>query len=359
MALGALLGCQAPPEEPPAAPLPPDLSFEVINPMRPSALRCAPEVRLGRKVSRDVLETVANEIRRRETAECSFSFVAFYLPHMEPGSGAWAIAEFHPEAVVTVLGLSLGEEEQLLEAARELPGLLGAWVDDTSYASVITLRRAPAALVMDRLYPEGRVESEKVRIAAPGGAVRVSSEDSDILGRYYSVTSRGDLETRDDHGVVNVSPKLRLVADLQRVAAEERARRVERAASRRVTVARDQQAQEEERWGRFRDWLAQYRSALEPVRHQVMRLASLQDARTRRQSCAALTAALEAVPPGVRQSPEPRIDIADLEEILSRMNAACSDGRHIQVMVDASSAIAIWRKLDRDLRELVGQLRKS
>lgn len=360
LAVAGLAACDAGgPAPPPGASIPRDLTVEVLNPDRPETLRCNPEVRLGRKVSDDVLESVARALLEKEALGCGFGFAAFYLPAMRPGSGAWAIAELGPGVSVSILGLSAADEEKLLRRAEALEEIFGVWVDDTSYASVVSLHRDPAGLKLTRFYPDGGMSTEPIRIT--GGERGFELRDATggrSVTRHYRVGAQGDLESWDGGAFQSASRKVRFEADLARLEGEELSRRTQRA--RRASDSRGlaRAAAAGERWRKFEQWLTLYRGALEPARQPALYLAAMHDADERSAACVRLAQALGGgVPADLRSAPSQRIDTAPLLLALDRLLQACASGGDIQVLHDASAATAAWRTLDRTLEQVVSELR--
>ena len=61
-------------------------------------------IRLEVAATETELTAIANEIRKKKSKSYEKTNVHFYLPGMEPGSGAWATANFNPNIEVRILG---------------------------------------------------------------------------------------------------------------------------------------------------------------------------------------------------------------------------------------------------------------
>ena len=70
---------------PPA--IPTDLSYEIIKADRVGNMKCALDVRLSRKVSEEVLESLAMRLRNAEPKRYERMFITYYLPGMTAGAG--------------------------------------------------------------------------------------------------------------------------------------------------------------------------------------------------------------------------------------------------------------------------------
>ncbi|MDX1382575.1 MAG: hypothetical protein R3190_02970 [Thermoanaerobaculia bacterium] len=354
-----MLACEPTPQQEGAEPVavPPDLMPEIINPNRPDALRCSPDLRIAYKVSRGVLEAVVRDLLDGELDGCDFGIATFYLPHMDPGGGAWAIAELSPTVVASIIGLRPAEEKRLVEEARSVPSLVGTWIDDTSYAAVINVVSGGGSLFVERRYRGGDVAREEVVFGRYGGRVGFEEKERNDLGRYYIVDRNGNLETHDDHGRLNEARLYRLDRDFDGLIVAERDRERERI---RIAAARAESAVEarsQRRLDEWRSWLKVYRESVEPIRHPILRLAASEDGVNRERSCRELASGLAAVPTTVRAVPNAAIDIDALERALSRVNEACGAQRWVQVLVESRSAVAYWREIDRTLQLLAQQYR--
>jgi hypothetical protein len=355
-ALGTLSACDQPSAPPRAGPgVPPDVRVEVLNPDRPPALRCNPEIRLSSKITAGALEAVARNLLQGEAEGCDFGVAAFYLPAMRPESGAWAIAELGPEVAVSILGLS-AEDEQILERRAAAKGeVLGVWIDDTSYASVLSLYRDGGGLKLARWYPDGGQAVEPIRVSRQGGAYELRDAGAAGRGRHYRVVVDGDLESWDGKAFLSAARKVRLDVDLGTLVGEEASRQARRArvASAGRNLARAAAA--EERWRKFSQWLTLY-DGLDALRPEVNALGDLTDPEERSAACTRFVRSFRAVPPGVADVPA-RIDVAPLLAGLERLQEACAQDREIQILLESSAAIGVWQQIDREVAKVVADLR--
>jgi hypothetical protein len=348
--------CDSPPPPVPLLAVPEGLEVEVLNPDRPAALRCNPEIRLGRKVPIEVLESLSRGLLEREAKDCRFGFAAYYLPAMRPGTGAWAIAELGPETSVSILGLSAADEERLLQRAAAHDEVFGVWVDDTSYASVVSLYRDGGGLKLTRWYLDGGQSTEPMQIANNGQVFELRDNGAGGGQRHYRLGAEGDLESWDGGGFLNAARKVRVDVDLAKLASEEAERRARRTSAASAGRSRQRAAAAEERWRKFQEWLEHYR-ALDPARHPVLYLAALQDVSEREAACERFNQALGDAPAKLRAEPAPQIDAAPLLAALDRLRQACADGLEIKVVLESAAVNETWRKLDRSVEQVVSELR--
>jgi hypothetical protein len=275
---------------------------------------------------------------------------------MRPGSGAWAIAELGPQVSVSMLGLSAEDEAKLVERATRRSSSVGLWVDDTSYASVISLGRDDIGVELTRFYLDGGSSTEPIRIAKgeSGFELRPASGGS---GRHYRLGADGELETWDGIGFLSAARKIRLDADLAAIKREDEASRAQRLGAASASGSRRRAAAQEERWRKFSEWLEAYETGLTPARHPVHALGSSKDAGERAAACSRLVEIMAALPTRVREAPSNSVDANALLKSLGDLRDSCASNQEIKVLVDAASAAALWRSLDRSVEQVVSELR--
>jgi len=351
-----LLGCGGiPPAR--SSSRPDDAGLEILNPDRPRALRCNPEIRLDRKVPAAVLESMTRRLLQTEARDCSFGFAAFYLPAMQPGSGAWAIAELGPGISVSILGLSGDDEAALLRRAEGQGESFGVWVDDTSYASVVVLQRDGGGLKLSRFFLDGGTNTDPIRIASADHGIELRPAGAAAGGRHYRLGDEGELETWDRIGFLSAARKVRLDVDLPALQREDEAQRARRASAASAGRSQRRAAAQEERWRKLNEWLAVYETALGPARHPVLALGAAKDAGDRAAACTELVQLVDSIPRELDSSPSPSIDTTPLLSSLSSLREACAENREIKVLLDAATATTAWRTLDRNVEQVVSELR--
>ena len=238
-------------EESVVTPVPVDLDYLILNPSRPRGLRCSPDISISYKVPRDVLGSVMRSLFVADLRDCEFGVLSFYLPHMEPGTGAWAVAEITEDFEVTILGLGALEEKDLVTQARRGGSMVGTWIDDTSYAAVVSVVQRGQVLFVERHYRSGEVTREEVVFGRYDGRTGFEEKEQNELGRYYVVNRRGYLETHDDHGRLSDARLFRLDRDIDRLVVDEQSRLRSRV---RLAATRAEQARESGNQRRLETW---------------------------------------------------------------------------------------------------------
>lgn len=351
-------GCQEAEAPPPVRPqVPRDLELEVINADRPSTLRCSPDIRLAYKVPTDVLEAASDELREREASGCDRSFITYYLSETQPGEGAWATAEYRPELMVTLLGLTKLEERELVAKARKSRELVGTWIDDTSFASVVTVYLDGDRLIMDRLYRQGGSFEIEIVATRVGNELRWEEKGGDELGHYYVINSAGNLEKRDDHGLLHRARLHRLDRDPAVVGSQVRQAKADQAKIVRQKVEKAQQGASRNRMARWIKWLDLYRDTLAPMRHSVLQLGGGSRGLNVDAVCTDLRTSRAQIPTSLRQVPEEPINLSYLEDHLARLIEACDAERRIPIVIEARATSSEWRRIDRDIGLVSRRLR--
>jgi hypothetical protein len=356
--LAFLAACDRQPTPTVARPgLPDHVELEVLNPDRPVALRCNPEIRLDRKVTARTLETLSRQLLEREAAGCGFGLATYYLPAMNPGSGAWAIAELGPQVSVSILGLSAEDEAALLRRAEAQSNALGVWVDDTSYASVVSLLRDSSGVKLTRFYMDGGTNTEPISVSSADHGFELRPGAGGRGGRHYRIGNGGDLESWDGIGFLSAARKVRLDVDLAALKSEDDAKRAQRARAASAGRSQRRAAAQEERWRKFSEWLAVYESSLGPARHEILSLGASKGADDRAAACSRLVTILDRMPPDLEAPPSSKIDTAPLLGSLGNLREACAGNREIKVLLDAAAVTASWRTLERDVEQVISELR--
>jgi hypothetical protein len=258
---------------------------------------------------------------------------------------------------VSVLGLSAEDEAALLRRADAQSDGLGVWVDDTSYASVVSLQRDSGGVKLTRFYMDGATSTEPIRISTADHGYELRPGAGGRGGRHYRIGNDGELESWDGIGFLSAARKVRFDADLAAVKSDDDAQRAQRARAASAGRSQRRAVAQEERWRKFSEWLAVYEASLGPARHQLKSLGASKDAGERTAACSNLVTILDRVPRDLESPPSPKIDTAPLLGSLGNLREACSGNREIKVLVDAAAVNAAWRTLERDVEQVVSELR--
>lgn len=186
-----------------AAPVSGDVTYAVISDKENQHFKRNIDVRLNKKVSEDVLRTIAMELKNKKKQHFDRTFIFYYLPDQTVGSGAWATTHFDPALEVAILGLTESDERKLAsELNSEGRNVVGVWVDESPYAgSVITLFRKDNTLHLARRFTDGSgFETKMIEDKVKGGTklVEVGGNPHD---EYYFLDNSGDLHAGGENGL--------------------------------------------------------------------------------------------------------------------------------------------------------------
>ena len=168
------------------------------------------EVRLSRRLSADELRELALQLKAMDPRDYPRTFIAYYLPGMSVGTGAWATSHFSPDLKVEILGLNQAQASDLsndLDATNQQ--LIGRWLLDTpGLAGRVSIFRENGRAFLEWSFRAGGSQRmEVVETMSPLGrrfdAVRRSSGSD-----HWIVTEDGNLELRDNDGLTATAVKI-------------------------------------------------------------------------------------------------------------------------------------------------------
>ena len=175
-------------------------------------------VRLREKVTtKDVLGGLADEIRRKGSPGKERTVIWFYLPVVDafkeggPFGAPWALADFNPELKIDVYGLN-AEQEAELSASPIPPGwdVIGRWLEDCNGGEgLYTIYRTGGVLYLETMggRPGGGLVKELVEVGYSAGK-RFERKKISRAGDHYLINRKGDLEVRDNQGLISVCRKV-------------------------------------------------------------------------------------------------------------------------------------------------------
>ena len=168
------------------------------------------EVRLSKKVSKEELSTLANSLRK-DRKSFERLWIAYYLPDMKVGSGAWATTHFDPELEVKILGLTAEEEEKMARAAKSTSrDVLGIWMDDRPYAgATITIYRENKKLYLESKYKNGSGSIEEMTESQSTAGTKLVEKGGNPHGEYFVLDKKGNLQAGGNNGIFLEYKKLK------------------------------------------------------------------------------------------------------------------------------------------------------
>ena len=191
--------------------IPDDVSYSIIDSSTLPGVKRSLEVRLNKKVSTQTLHAIATKLKSQDSQDYARTFMTYYLPGMPIGAGAWATTHFNPDLEVQILGLTAKEEDNLVlaQAAPADHQIIGRWIDESPYVgSRITILSGDGKLFGEQIFKDGSsFKRELVEKQSPLGR-RFDRVDS-RTGDHWVITSNGNLQLRDNDGLIRTAKEVK------------------------------------------------------------------------------------------------------------------------------------------------------
>jgi len=187
-----------------APPLPPGVTFRILDATRIEGVKCNLTVLLSAKVSPETLKTLALSLRASERKNYPRMFIIYYLPGMSLNDLAWATSHFDPDLKVEILGTTTTQEHALVAAAKAAnEDAIGKWFDQSAYMSgTITIFRKGKKIILECHFKDGSTLTGTLRERASPHGRRFDFTDGTANGDYYILTREGKLEIHSRDGTL-------------------------------------------------------------------------------------------------------------------------------------------------------------
>jgi hypothetical protein len=185
-------------------------SYSVLDETTVPGSKRSLDVRLDQKVSEETLREIALELKGSASQNYDRTFIAYYLPDMTVGAGAWATTHFTPDLEVRILGLTAEEEQTLkVEAATGHGEVLGSWLDERPFVgNKFTIFRQGGALFIQQAFKDGSGRQIEVAESDSPLGRRYDKIESSSTGDHWVVGADGDLQIRDNEGLIATAKKI-------------------------------------------------------------------------------------------------------------------------------------------------------
>jgi len=188
------------------------LTYEIINNQILKSIKRSVDVRLSRRASKDQLRNIANEIMTSDDTEYERTFITFYLPDMQVGTGAWATAHSDPNLEIIILGSTEEEFAAMQKQSSAKPGreIIGTWYDEAPYASrKLVLYKENNKLIMESHFKDGSTMIQELIEKKSSLGRRLEEKEGSSFGEFYIINKNGDLEMRDSEGLIATAKKIK------------------------------------------------------------------------------------------------------------------------------------------------------
>ena len=128
---------------------------------------------------------------------------------MPQNGGAWAIAEFDPVLSIRIVGFTKDEADAAkASASNEDSSVVGAWMREGIVSGTVLLLRSNDRYELRWKYKDGSSSRSDVTVKDTPDGKRIDRENAQN-GEYYLINSQGDMESRDNDGLITVFKKIR------------------------------------------------------------------------------------------------------------------------------------------------------
>jgi hypothetical protein len=189
--------------------IPKDVTYKVIEEQTIPGAKRSLDVRLNKKVSREVLRAIALTLKQRDPRKYDRTFIVYLLPGMKPGAGAWATSHFDPELELQILGSTAEEEAEMKKSSIE-PGakVIGRWTDDQAVGALLTIYKKGRKLILRYTFKDGSELTKEIREGRSSKGRRFEPKQKSGDGAHWIIDKKGNLQLRDAYGLVATAQKV-------------------------------------------------------------------------------------------------------------------------------------------------------
>ncbi len=185
------------------------VSYTVVDSSIVPGIKRSLVVRLNKKISENALRAIALKLKSQETQDYQRTFITYYLPGMKIDAGAWATTHFNPNLEVLILGVAVEEEKQLANGlTQDGREIVGSWIDETpGVAGRITIFREARKLYIETRFKDGSNLKEELIEKKSGERRRFDKLEGSEFGDHWIIDSNGNLQVRDNEGLIRTALK--------------------------------------------------------------------------------------------------------------------------------------------------------
>lgn len=190
---------------------PVSVNYSIIDTDIIPGIKRSLEVRLGKKVAEEELRRISLALKSTDPSQYERTLIAYYLPGMKVGAGAWATARFDPNLEIQVLGVSVEEEKNF--TAESLPAnreVVGRWLDESpGFGGLrIMIWRENGKMFIEQKFRDGSVFKKELIEKQSAIGRRFDMVEGSHTGDYWIIDASGNLQSRDNEGLINTASKV-------------------------------------------------------------------------------------------------------------------------------------------------------
>ena len=189
--------------------IPEDVTYKIIQENKIPKIKRSVDIRINRRASEDELREIALTIEAKDKSQYERTFICYYLPDMIVDEGAWATTHFNPELEVKILGateeeLAILGEVSTSDTEREI---IGIWLDENIPAKLVLFRKNGKSFI-ETTYKDGSIGTYEMIEKNTSRGLRFDDKKGSAFGDHYLINKNGELELRDDEGLIYIINKL-------------------------------------------------------------------------------------------------------------------------------------------------------
>lgn len=192
--------------------IPADVHYAIINESTLPGIKRSLDVRLNKRISEDVLTTIAYKLQQEDSRQYRNTFICYYLEDMKVGAGAWATSHFTPDLEVRILGMT-EEQHRILGqvSSEEIEGeMLGQWLDERPFVSSrTTIMKIEDTWFLMHEYPDGSSNPREIIERDSHEGRRFEWKESLHPEDYWIIDSNGNLLICDNDGIIAIAKPIR------------------------------------------------------------------------------------------------------------------------------------------------------
>lgn len=178
-------------------------TYQIIRDEKQLGIKRVLEIRLEHRLSETALKELALKLKATDS-DYPRIFIAYYLPGMEAGRGAWAVTNFVPNLNLHIMGLSAEREDALRKQADDPSKvILGRWNDEILQCRV-TFFRKNGKVFMERFFNDGSSGVDEL-LEKNNGKFETKEKHDEYI--YYKISSNDTLEIWNNNGLIGTAQK--------------------------------------------------------------------------------------------------------------------------------------------------------
>ncbi|KQB37662.1 hypothetical protein [Flavobacterium aquidurense] len=187
--------------------IPEDVKWEITKEVpNPDLSKNNVEVRLNKKVDKEILQEIATKIREDRT-EYNKLWIFYYIPNMTEGF-AWATTHFTPTLEINIMGSTEIQDLQTSNTEDIKGEILNKWRSEKSLmgASLVLYKNLSQKKVMRIMFKDGSKMDNEIAESNEDGKVKY--QDNNENGEYYILESNGNLGLYGENGKFDEAIKI-------------------------------------------------------------------------------------------------------------------------------------------------------